>query len=97
LQSCKVPNAPCGVERNSGSGGFSHLGTLFLMHRVELKVCLVVGCLTLLLRVPNAPCGVERIRESVECLLELLKVPNAPCGVESDTRRTGRRTLGSRS
>ncbi len=37
-----VPNAPCGVERFSASDILLGL-KMFLMHRVELKVFLLVG------------------------------------------------------
>ena len=52
-----VPTAPCGVERIKARI-LSCLTSLFLMHRVELKVgSLAVWFASNL--VPNAPCGVE--------------------------------------
>ena len=37
------------------------LQTLFLMHRVELKVLVLISSLLQLSPVPNAPCGVESV------------------------------------
>ena len=66
-----VPNAPCGVESAIllRSFSFSHSAT-FLMHRVELKDLLCLGCLEPLLYVPNAPCGVEsRMKNNMNLII----------------------------
>ena len=52
-----VPNAPCGVESESVKSSSFDV-SMFLMHRVELKVvCRISSPASPL--VPNAPCGVE--------------------------------------
>ena len=81
-----VPNAPCGVESTEG-GAFLWMAvkSLFLMHRVELKVS---TCMLELQgnewEVPNAPCGVESSL-GPKSMWATSCVPNAPCGVESST------------
>ncbi len=61
----------------------SLFGSVFLMHRVELKDNFNATKLILYSLVPNAPCGVES-NASVSSILLKITVPNAPCGVESD-------------
>ena len=63
LQTHKVPNAPCGVEScqdKASLGGYR----VFLMHRVELKVSILLATLSRS-SVPNAPCGVESVLSGV--------------------------------
>ena len=58
MWSFRVPNAPCGVERQTSAAILCAM-SMFLMHRVELKVPNFPS-LDMSLYVPNAPCGVER-------------------------------------
>ncbi len=55
--------------------------SLFLMHRVELKVSSSLER-KISRTVPNAPCGVERLQEVLSECRHIRFVPNAPCGVE---------------
>ena len=54
----KVPNAPCGVESRC-LHFLMFSASLFLMHRVELKVARPQRHRPREIYVPNAPCGVE--------------------------------------
>ena len=79
MWSFRVPNAPCGVERNKKP--VKHFAIhLFLMHRVELKVAYECDSVYL---------SIKFLMHRVELKVLTIPnnhikswVPNAPCGVE---------------